>query len=93
MRFALTDSEVVFSTKSASPDSVVRTFYFNFAAHLYNIWTVVNIRRAKELGADLGEGKQFTAGRLMQTIEDDPYRLDIPGESSESRDVFDGLFV
>ncbi|ELZ96569.1 transposase [Haloferax sulfurifontis] len=81
-----------FLSKSASPDSVVRTFYFNFAAHLYNIWTVANIRRADELDVDLSEGKQFTAGRLMQAIEDDPYDLDIPTEPPETRQVFGELF-
>lgn len=25
----------------------LRAFYFNVAAHLFNIWTVANIRRAK----------------------------------------------
>lgn len=82
-----------FLSKSASPDSVIRTFYFNFAAHLYNIWTTANILRADDLGEDLSDRKQFTAGRLMQAIEDDPYDLTIPDEPSESSDVFDGLFL
>jgi len=81
-----------FLSKSASPDSTIRTFYFNFAAHLYNVWTAANIRRAEELGADLSEGKQFTAGRLMQAIEDDPYDLNIPDEPSESRAVQSQFF-
>jgi hypothetical protein len=81
-----------FLPKSASPDSVIRTFYFNFAAHMYNIWTVANIRRADEIGADLSKGKQFTAGRLMQAIEDDQYDLDIPTEPAETRNVFGTLF-
>ena len=82
-----------FLPKSASPDATVRTFYFNFAAHLYNLWTAANIRRADDLNEDLSDGKQFTAGRFMQAIEDDPYDLNIPDEPSESRDVFDGLFL
>lgn len=81
-----------FLSKSASPDSEIRTFYFNFAAHLYNLWTAANILRAEELNADLSEGKQFTAGRLAQAIEDDPYDLDIPDEPSESRTVQSQLF-
>lgn len=81
-----------FLPKSASPSSRVRTFYFTFAAHLYNIWTVANIRRAEELDAGLSEGKQFTAGRLIQAIEDDPYDLDIPTEPPEARNVFGQLF-
>lgn len=81
-----------FLAKSASPDSVIRTFYFNFAAHLYNIWTTANILRADELNEDLGEGKQFTAGRVMQAIEDDQYDLDIPTEPSKSRNLFGDLF-
>lgn len=81
-----------FLPKSASPDPAVRTFYFNFAAHLYNLWTTANILRADALGEDLSQSKQFTAGRFIQAIEDNPYDLDIPEESSESRDVFDGLF-
>jgi IS4 transposase len=81
-----------FLPKSASPDSKIRTFYFNFAAHLYNIWTVANIRRGEELEADLRDGKQFTAGRLVQAIEDDPYDLDIPTEPAESQFVFGGSF-
>jgi len=51
-----------FLPKSASPDATIRTFYFNFAAHLYNLWTTANILRADELGQDLSDGKQFTAG-------------------------------
>jgi hypothetical protein len=51
-----------FLPKSASPNSRVRTFYFNFAAHLYNIWTLANVRRAEELGTELSKGKEFTAG-------------------------------
>lgn len=82
-----------FLSKSGSPDATVRTFYFNFAAHLYNLWTTANILRADDLDEDLSDGKQFTAGRFMQAIEDDPYDLDIPEEPSESRDVFDGLFL
>lgn len=82
-----------FLAKSGAPDATVRTFYFNFAAHLYNLWTAANIRRAEEIGVPLSEGKQFTAGRFMQAIEDDPYDLDIPEEPSESRDIFDGLFL
>jgi hypothetical protein len=81
-----------FLAKSGSPESEIRTFYFNFAAHLYNIWTVANIRRAEELGNDLSKGKEFTAGRVMQAIEDDPYDLDIPTEPPETRNVFDQLF-
>lgn len=81
-----------FLPKSASPSSEVRTFYFNFAAHMYNIWTAANIRRAEEIGEDLSEGKQFTAGRLIQAIEDDPYDLDIPTEPPESQFVFGESF-
>lgn len=81
-----------FLPKSASPDSKVRTFYFNFAAHMYNIWTAANIRRAEELGTDLSKGKEFTAGRLIQAIEDDPYDLDIPTEPTETRYVLGELF-
>ena len=82
-----------FLSKSASPDATIRTFYFNFAAHLYNLWTTANILRADDLGQDLSDGKQFTAGRFMQAIEDDPYDLEIGEEPPESRDVFDGLFL
>jgi len=82
-----------FLPKSASPDPTVRTFYFNFAAHLYSLWTTANILRAEAVNEDLSQGKQFTAGRFIQAIEDDPYDLEIPEESSESRDVFDGLFL
>jgi len=81
-----------FLPKSASPSSEVRTFYFNFAAHMYNIWTAANIRRAEEIGEDLSEGKQFTAGRLIQAIEDDPYDLDIPTEPPESQFVLGSRF-
>jgi len=80
-----------FLPKSASPDSRVRTFYFNFAAHMYNIWTAANIRCAEELDADLSKEKQFTAGRLIQAIEDDPYDLEIPTQSPETGHVFGEL--
>ena len=46
-----------------------------------------------DLGQDLSDGKQFTAGRFMQAIEDDPHDLEIGEEPPESRDVFDGLFL
>lgn len=81
-----------FLPKCGSPSSRVRTFYFNFAAHLYNIWTTANILRADDLDEDLTDGKLITAGRLMQAIEDDPYDLQIPDEQPEELDVFDGLF-
>jgi FOG: Transposase and inactivated derivatives len=44
-----------FLPKSGSPSSEIRTFYFNFAAYLYNIWTAANIRRADALDNDLSE--------------------------------------
>jgi hypothetical protein len=36
---------------------------------------VANILRAEETGEALSEGKQLTAGELMQAIEDDPRDL------------------
>lgn len=51
-----------FLAKSGSPESEIRTFYFNLAAHLYNIWTVANIRRAEEVGADLSKGNSSPRG-------------------------------
>jgi hypothetical protein len=42
---------------------------------------------------DLSDGKQFTAARFMQAIEDDPYDLELSDEPSESKDVFDTLFL
>lgn len=81
-----------FLAKSGSPESEVRTFYFNFAAHLYNLWTAANILRAKELDADLSKDKLLTAGRVMQAIEDDPHDLDIPTEPPKTRNVLGGLF-
>lgn len=72
---------------------MVRAFYFNFAAHLYNLWTVANIRRAESSSVDLSEGNAFTAPRFMQAIEDDPYEREIPNEVSETSDVLSQLFV
>ncbi|WP_353635502.1 transposase (plasmid) [Halobacterium sp. NMX12-1] len=77
-----------FLAKSGSEDPALRAFYFNFAAHLFNIWTVTNILRAEETGEDLSEGKQVTAGELMQAIEDDPNNLRIPTEPPETQQVF-----
>ena len=78
-----TDFRVIkeeFLAKCKSRNSALRSFYFNFAAHLFNIWTVANILRADETGYDLSEEKQLTAGELMQAIEDDPNDLQIPTE-------------
>lgn len=81
-----------FLAKSGAPDSSVRTFYFNFAAHLYNIWTTANILRADEVNTDLSEGKELTAARVMQAIEDDPHDLDIPTEPPKTRNVLGSCF-
>jgi len=55
--------------------------YFNFTCHLYNLWTVANALRADEIGHDLSEdGKVFTANRLLQSIEDDPYDMTVANE-------------
>ena len=81
-----------FLAKSASRDPAIRAFYFNFAAHLYNIWTVANILRAEELGEELDGEKYITAGRLIQAVEDDPHDLQIPTEPPVSRQVFGDLF-
>lgn len=86
-----TDFRVIknkFLAKSGSKDPALRAFYFNFAAHLFNIWTVTNILRAEETGESLNDGKQVTAGELMQAIEDDPNDLEIPTEPPEIRQVF-----
>ena len=86
-----TDFRVIkeeFLAKSRSRDPAIRAFYFNFAAHLFNIWTVANILRAEETGEGLSEEKQLTAGELMQAIEDDPRDLRIPTEPPETRQVF-----
>ncbi|WP_238593376.1 transposase [Natronobacterium lacisalsi] len=67
-----TDFRVIkeeFLAKCGSRNPALRAFYFNFAAHLFNIWTVANILRAEETGESLSEGKQLTAGELMQAIE------------------------
>jgi len=70
-----------FLAQSWSRDHRVRLFYFNFACHLYNIWTLANAIRAEDVGHDLGsDGKVFTASRLLQSIEDDPYDMTIPSE-------------
>lgn len=42
--------------------------------------------------ADLSKEKQFTAGRLIQAIEDDPCDLEIPTEPPETGYVFGELF-
>lgn len=59
---------------------------------MYNIWTAANIRRAEELDADLGKEKQFTAGLLIQAIENNPYNLEIPPEPPKTRYVVGELF-
>ncbi|MFN1126843.1 transposase [Halobacterium salinarum] len=81
-----------FLAKSGSKNPALRAFYFNFAAHPFNIWTVTNILRAEETGEDLSEGKQVTAGELMQAIEDDPRDLQIPTEPPKTRQVFEDIF-
>jgi hypothetical protein len=42
-----------FSAKSGSKNPALCAFYFNFAAHLFSIWTVANILRAKKTSEDL----------------------------------------
>jgi len=81
-----------FLAKSGSRGPNVRSFYFNFAAHLYNLWTVANIRRAEEVNGDLSQGNLIKAGSFMQAIEDDPYDLDIPTELPETEYVLGELF-
>lgn len=51
-----------FLSKSASPESVVRTFYFNFAAHLYNIWTThtTSTFRPNHQKPDTNSGRYFS---------------------------------
>ena len=86
-----TDFRVIkeeFLAKSGSKILALRAFYFNFAAHLFNIWTVANILGAEETGEGLSKGKQLTAGELMQAIEDDPRDLQIPTEPPETRQIF-----
>lgn len=53
---------------------------------------MTNILRAEETGEDLSEGKQVTAGELMQAIEDDPRDLQIPTEPPKTRQVFEDIF-
>lgn len=77
-----------FLAKSGSKNPALRAFYFNFAAHMFNIWTVANILRAEEKGEDLSDSKQIPATELMQAIEDDPHDLEIPTEPPETRYVF-----
>jgi IS4 transposase len=87
-----TDFRVIkeeFLAKCGSRNPALRAFYFNFAAHLFNIWTVANILRAEETGEALSKGKQLTAGELMQAIEDDPRDLRLPTEPPETRQIFD----
>ena len=74
-----------FLAKSRSRIPAIRAFYFNFAAHLFNIWTVANILRVDETGEGLSEGKQPTAGEMMQAIEDDPCDVQILTEPPEIR--------
>jgi hypothetical protein len=80
-----------FLAKSGSKIPALRAFYFNFAAHPFNIWTMANILRAEETGEGLSKGKQLTAGELMQAIEDDPRDLQIPTEPPETRQIFDDV--
>jgi IS4 transposase len=82
-----------FLAKSRSTTATMRTWYFNFAAHLYNLWVTANVVRAHDTGEELAGDYPFTAGRLMQAIEDDPYEANIRAEPSETLDFFDGLFL
>ncbi len=82
-----------FLPKSRSTTATMRTWYFNFAAHLYNLWVTANVVRAHDTGKELAGDHPFTAGRLMQAIEDDPYEANIRAEPSETLDFFDGLFL
>lgn len=80
-----------FLAKCGSRTPALREFCFNVAAHRFNVWTVANILRAEETGEALSEGKQLTAGGLVQAIEDDPRDLRIPTEPPEARQVFADL--
>lgn len=77
-----------FLAQCGSKDPALRAFYFNFAGHLFNIWTVANILRAEENGENLADGKQTPAPGLMDAIEDDPHDLQISTEPPETRQIF-----
>jgi len=49
---------------------------------------VANTLRVEKTGKDLSEGKQLTAGELMQGIEDDWCDLWLPTEPPETKQIF-----
>jgi len=69
-----------FLAKSRSTRYYIRVQVFYFAVLWYNMWLAANVKRAGELGIDLGDDDEnypFRGPDVMRAIEEDPADLQI----------------
>jgi len=81
-----------FLAKSRSTRYYIRLHVFYFAVLWYNMWLAANVKRANELGIDLGndEDYPFRGPEVIRAIEEDPADLQI-GEKDDLSVVEDKL--
>lgn len=82
-----------FLAKSRSTRYYIRVQVFYFAVLWYNMWLAANVKRADELGIDLGDDDEdypFRGPDVMRAIEEDPADLQI-GEKEDLSVVKDKL--
>jgi hypothetical protein len=74
-----------FLAKSRSTRYYIRVQVFYFAVLWYNMWLAANVKRADELGINLGDDDEdypFRGPEVMRAIEEDPTDLQI-GETND----------
>ncbi len=82
-----------FLAKSRSTRYYIRVQVFYFAVLWYNMWLAANVKRADELGIDLGDDDEdypFRGPEVMRAIEEDPADLSI-GEKDDLSVIEDKL--
>jgi len=82
-----------FLAKSRSTRYYIRVYVFYFAVLWYNMWVAANVKRADELGIDLGDDDEdypFRGSDVMRAIEEDPAELQI-GETGDVSGIEDIL--
>jgi hypothetical protein len=82
-----------FLAKSRSTRYYIRVQVFYFAVLWYNMWLAANVKRAGELGIDLGDDDEnypFRGPDVMRAIEEDPADLQI-GETDDLSGIEDKL--
>jgi len=82
-----------FLAKSRSTRYYIRVQVFYFAVLWYNMWLAANVKRARELGIDLGDNDEsypFRGPDVMRAIEEDAADLQI-GETGDLSGIEDIL--